>query len=171
VAAALLTAHVALLFNHAAEQTHAPAALLDAVNREFREVWHGRLFFTALAVVFDARGKLTVASAGHPPLLVRRATGEIERYGPHGTMLGILPELGCAQDQFSLAPGDFAVAFTDGLFSLREKDGERMRIEGVESALAGLGKPALSGLTRAVQRRSDDERFDDDLTAVSWRRL
>lgn len=170
-AAALLTTHTALLFNHAAERASSPAQLLDAVNREFGEVWQGRLYLTALCVMFDANGMLTVASAGHPPVLVKRANGAIESAGPHATMIGVLPEFACEETTLTLEPGDRALAFTDGLFSLKDPRGERLQVKDVQRAMAEESTTDLSALIRAVRRGSDGKPFDDDLAAVGWHRL
>ncbi len=59
---------------------------------------------------------VTLAAAGHPPALVRRAGGSVEEAGRHGTLLGILPRVRLHDVELLLAAGlDAAVArFSDG---------------------------------------------------------
>ncbi len=71
--AALLTTLAKLLFHHGSMEHTRPAAIMDAVNNDFRSIFGARSFMTAMCVALDpASGRATVVGAGHPPLLVAR---------------------------------------------------------------------------------------------------
>jgi sigma-B regulation protein RsbU (phosphoserine phosphatase) len=169
-AAALFTALAAVLFNQASDDESEPAAILRAVNREFCELFGGRAFLSACCAVIHPRGTLRFASAGHPPLLVRRTTGGlVESFGPHGTLLGISTELELDQSQITLASSDCALLFTDGLFALTGSDGVRLTIDAVRLALATAepGEAFFDHLLAVIAANSDGEPSEDDVAGIA----
>src|SRR5438067_3163734 len=77
--AALLTTLAKLLFHHANIEHAAPAALMKAVNNDFRSIFGARSFMTAMCVALDpGSGRASVVGAGHPPLLIRRSDQRID---------------------------------------------------------------------------------------------
>jgi serine phosphatase RsbU (regulator of sigma subunit)/pSer/pThr/pTyr-binding forkhead associated (FHA) protein len=61
-------------------------------------------------------GELRYVNAGHvPPVLYRRATGEIERLETGGTVVGLFEEALFEEGETRLDPGDILIVFTDGL--------------------------------------------------------
>ena len=72
--AALLTTLAKLLFHHGSVEHTQPAAIMRAVNNDFRSIFGARSFMTAMCVALDPEtGRASVVGAGHPPLLVTRA--------------------------------------------------------------------------------------------------
>jgi serine phosphatase RsbU (regulator of sigma subunit) len=63
----------------------------------------------------------SLASAGHPPVLVRRATGTVEEIGEDiaGFPLGIVPDADYQETHTKLNPGDVAVLYSDGVTDAR----------------------------------------------------
>jgi serine phosphatase RsbU (regulator of sigma subunit) len=92
--------HVLQLLNEALLRDDAPDRLMSAVQ--------GRLVLDGAAPV------LTVAEAGHPPLLLARG-GRVEPVLTGGRMLGVLPEAELEDRALTLEPGDTIVLYTDGL--------------------------------------------------------
>lgn len=170
-AAALFTALAAQLFRQAAETDSEPCAILRAVNREFRAVFHGRSFMTACCALIEPGGGLTFCSAGHPPLVVRRKHGAVESFGPHGTVLGLRDDSGpdLEQSKTVLKAGDVALLYTDGLFGFRQADGERFSHKAVETHLPHIapGKEFLGRLLRGLREQSDGKGSDDDMAAIA----
>src|SRR5256884_1457854 len=75
-AAALLTTLAKLLFHHGSVEHDGPARLMEAVNHDFRSIFGGRSFMTAMCVAVDpVTGRATVVGAGHPPVLIARHGG------------------------------------------------------------------------------------------------
>jgi sigma-B regulation protein RsbU (phosphoserine phosphatase) len=170
-AAALFTALAAQLFRQAAETDSEPCAILRAVNREFRTVFHGRSFMTACCALIEPGGGLTFCSAGHPPLLVRRKNGTVESFGPHGTVLGLRDDSGpdLEQSKTALKAGDVALLYTDGLVGFRQANGERFSHKAVETHLPHVapGKEFLERLLTGLKDQSDGKGSDDDMAAVA----
>jgi len=94
-----------------------PSDVLRMVNEELRTSDHDR-FCTGLYGRLDpvAGGiRLTLACGGHPPPLVRRASGEIEALRAHGPLLGVFPAAEFPEITIDLQPEDTLLLYTDGL--------------------------------------------------------
>ena len=101
VPAALVASMVKLAFSTQAEHAHDPALVIGAMNRilchnaEGSFVTATNIAETSLTVpgvstVIDTGLRtVTVANAGHPSLLVGRATGPVEEVVERGMMLGL----------------------------------------------------------------------------------
>jgi serine phosphatase RsbU (regulator of sigma subunit)/anti-anti-sigma regulatory factor len=74
------------------------------------------MFITAAYCLLDTeQGEITVASAGHPPLLCRRSDGEVEAIERSGPALGVDPEAEFSQMRLQLQRGDRLLLFSDGV--------------------------------------------------------
>jgi len=172
VAAALFTTLVALLFNHASAASGTAHGILTRVNAEFYSVLRGGSFMTACCAVIEGDGRLSFAGAGHPPLLIRRRDGIVEGLPSRNTMIGIYPAVEISETVTTLAPGDVALLYTDGLYSLKSSGGERFTGNIVTDAFAGIDGTAdlLPRLIAQLVQRSGAQAFDDDLAAIALRR-
>ena len=172
IAAALLTSLVAFLFDHASAASRTAHGILTRVNAEFFSAVRGHSFMTACCAVIEGDGRLTFAGAGHPPLLIRRRGGAVEALPSRSTMMGIDPAITVGEAVTTLAAGDVALLYTDGLHSLKASDGERFTSETVADAFAGTDGNAglLPRLIAQLTERSDGQAFDDDLAAIALRR-
>ena len=172
VAAALLTTFVALLFNHASAASKTAGGILARVNSGFYSVLRGHSFMTASCAVITADGRLSFAGAGDPALLVRRRDGVIETLPARNTMIGLAAELEIGETATTLASGDVALLYTDGLHSLKTSDGERFTSQIVADAFARIEGNAdlVPRLIARLLEQSGTQAFDDDLTAIALRR-
>ncbi len=75
----------------------------------------------SLSVLDTEKHTLNLASAGHLPVLVRRANGTVEEIGEEiaGFPLGIIPESDYQQTEVKLHPGDVVAVFSDGVTDAR----------------------------------------------------
>ena len=172
VAAALFTTLVALLFDHASAASMTAHGILTRVNAEFVSVLRGHSFMTASCVVITGDGRLNFAGAGHPPLLIRRSDGTVEAMPSLNTMIGIDLSIEMAETATTLAPGEVALLYTDGLHSLKTPAGERFTNESVADAISGIDASAdlLPRLIAELIQRSGAQAFDDDLAAIALHR-
>jgi serine phosphatase RsbU (regulator of sigma subunit)/pSer/pThr/pTyr-binding forkhead associated (FHA) protein len=71
----------------------------------------------SLSVLDYQRHTLTIASAGHLPIAIRRADGRVEEFGEDiaGFPLGIVLETEYTQTEVSLNSGDVVVIYSDGV--------------------------------------------------------
>jgi serine phosphatase RsbU (regulator of sigma subunit) len=106
-----------------AGHTRSPAALLGQLNAAML-AQHAPRHLTAVYTTFrmTATGLSgTVALAGHPPALVRRASGAVRPLGRLGTLLGVLPSVRLTDVRYRLAPGDLLLLYTDGACEARPR--------------------------------------------------
>lgn len=77
-------------------------------------------FVTAFYGVLDpSSGRLCLCSAGHPPGIIRRASGETYPIEGSCPALGAFPGAQYEEQQEMLSPGDLLVLYTDGLTEMR----------------------------------------------------
>jgi len=117
-------AMLAVLFKHRIPLTWGqpprptpPSEALSAVNRcLITECRRPGLFVTAAYCLLDTvSGEVTVASGGHPPLVLQRANKQIERIHHTGPALGLAADARFAQQTFRMQPDDRLLMYTDGL--------------------------------------------------------
>jgi sigma-B regulation protein RsbU (phosphoserine phosphatase) len=140
--AAAVTALARHTVRTASLQPSTPSELLETLNGALLLQRAGSEFCTVclagLSVADDrSGGKLTVALGGHPPALVLRASGEVERLGASGTLLGVFADPRLHEVETRLEPGDIVLLYTDGVTeagSPVEEIGE----DGLVELLAGM---------------------------------
>jgi serine phosphatase RsbU (regulator of sigma subunit) len=94
-------------------------AMLHAANEapaRFATVVHAQL------CVDRGGAAVRLASAGHPPALVRRG-GRVDTVGAPGTLLGVYPDVELTEVTLRLDRGDMMVLYTDGVTEARGVDG------------------------------------------------
>ena len=106
---------------------HGPAEVLRRLNRAMlRETGGSPLRFATAAhgrLHVDGDGAtVTLASAGHPPPLVRRG-GNVEAVAASGTLLGVYPDIELTETTVRLDRGDMMVLYTDGVTEARGVNG------------------------------------------------
>ena len=124
-------------------------------------------------------GQLTVAGAGHPPLLVVRRDGGMDTLPSQCPPLGLLPQMAASEDASTLGDGDGFLLVTDGFYDVIYADGTRMDFDAFERcvrevpASPGVGGAGsfLSSLVERLRVLADGKAFADDLAALSAFRL
>jgi GAF domain-containing protein len=114
-AAALMGQLRTAVHAYGATGTH-PSELLARTNRLMCDL-NRQLFASCLYVHLDlARHRARLATAGHPPPLLRRPDGRTEILDlPPGLLLGITPAADYATVEIALPPGTTLALYTDGL--------------------------------------------------------
>ena len=140
-------------------------AFLDEAMR--RRVTEDGAFSTVLYVRVrpgDESTALTLAAGGHPPALILRADGSVERVATPGTLVGVLECARFEDRQAQLAPGELLLLYTDGAIELRRRDlafGER-ELEQVLRAHAGApAEDVVEAIGRRVEELQDGSPRDD----------
>lgn len=84
-----------------------------------------RMFVSAAYALFDAATReATIASAGHPPVLVHRSNGRVEWIARSGPALGLASGAAFSQERVVLEPGDQMLFYTDGVYqSVQDEPG------------------------------------------------
>ncbi len=149
VPAAMFAATLHTLVRIMTEWTDQPAELLSRMNKfMYQELSAVDMFITVQLALVDApNDRLTVASAGHCPLLLNTTRGELQALSPEGMPLGILPEAVFEEASVKLSDCACALLYTDGLTDARNAHGE---FYGQERLLAWVKENSQHGQT-AVQ--------------------
>ncbi|MBI1375270.1 MAG: SpoIIE family protein phosphatase [Phycisphaera sp.] len=121
-----------------------PARVMADVNVWLAERCQGPgMFVTAAYGVLDTRThRLTVASAGHPPVVLHRRSGdgEVLEVRATGPALGLSSDAWFGEVQVDLKPDDRLMMYTDGLSGVNDR----------------RGATAVERVTDALKRRSLD---------------
>lgn len=171
--AALLTTLAKLLFHHGAVEHTEPAAIMEAVNTDFRSIFGARSFMTAMCVALDpVTGGASVVGAGHPPLIVVRATGGTETFASSAPPLGLLERSEFTAAEVTLHPGDAFFLYTDGLYGSRHGENPHLASARLTRSLEPMARDAQTLLERVVEMvmTNDEKPPPDDVAAVAVRR-
>jgi PAS domain S-box-containing protein len=149
-----------------------PGEMLSAIDRCARGRG-GVDFVTATGVVLDpATGRLSFASAGHPPPLLVRPDGTTRWLDTAGVPpIGQLDIVDWPHDEVEFAPGSVVVLYTDGLVERRDAS----LVEGMDRLRAAAdilvaGTDLAASLDTLLAAMLDGAASDDDVIAVALRR-
>lgn len=121
-----------------------PAAVMEFANERLLAAGLEGAFVTAFFAAFDPiTGELVYANAGHPPPIVKTASGGLRRLDASACLpLGIDRPLGAASVAITLSQQDSLILYTDGITESFSPTGEMFGVEGLEKALAACsGEP------------------------------
>jgi sigma-B regulation protein RsbU (phosphoserine phosphatase) len=172
--AALITTLAKLLFHHGTAENNQPAAIMEAVNNDFRSIFGARAFMTAMCVALDpATGRASVVGAGHPPLLVARTGGRTESIGSSAPPLGLLERSEFVETSIDLEPGDAFFLYTDGIYGAGHEENPRLSAQRLAEMLQPVAENAQALLSRVVDHASFNDNGKappDDVAAIAVRR-
>ncbi|MBN1257704.1 MAG: SpoIIE family protein phosphatase [Planctomycetes bacterium] len=138
------------------------------------------MFVTALYAVINVRkSEMLLASAGHNPLAIyRAATKDLELINPGGIALGFdkgeLFNRNIKETKLSLAPGDRAVFYTDGIVEAMSEQNEEYTSERFYEFIRAnsdlSSKNFVENLLADVAAHEGDAEQHDDITIVTFRK-
>jgi serine phosphatase RsbU (regulator of sigma subunit)/anti-anti-sigma regulatory factor len=155
-----------LRLSDAASGPRAPAEVLAELNGGLLdECKASGLFVTvAYALIDTVAGVATIASAGHPPSLVLRRRGGVERIEKTGPALGLVHEAVFGERCVSLSPGDRLFFYTDGLTDSLP-DGHRS-LDGVLSTMDAESKDGGAAIDHILALTERSTACEDDITLL-----
>jgi sigma-B regulation protein RsbU (phosphoserine phosphatase) len=179
VRAALVTAMIRALTEELKPLARDPGMFLRKLNSDLCTILKATgspMLTTAFYLVADwTTGVIRYANAGHPkPILVRRSTGSVEPLvnvsGQSQPALGLFDDPPYQTTELTLAPGDFVMLFTDGLYEVQGLNEElysqeRMMMD-VCSLLSKSSGELFDELLGAIRAFSVNHEFDDDVCLV-----
>ena len=155
------------------ENLTSPVEVLERLNRLVRETAPRRMVVTVQIAVLNAETRLlTVANAGHPPLVrLDSTTGKAEVLGSSGLPLGTQLEPEFTLVEKPLEPGDVLAFHTDGVLEVsdlhEESFGEdRLRREVARTGRRSSARQIRDSILNEISRFKGDVRQADDLTLV-----
>jgi serine phosphatase RsbU (regulator of sigma subunit)/anti-sigma regulatory factor (Ser/Thr protein kinase) len=112
---------------------------------------------------------LTWSVAGHPPPMVLRRDGGVERLdATPDLLLGVVPSTARVDRTARLLPGDTLVLYTDGLVERRGVPSDQ-RLSDLETVLRGAHGEATSAVPRALVRGLVGDTQRDDVAVLAVR--
>ena len=134
--------------------------VVEQLNRALvNDVSAPGVFVTAAFCVLDRETReFTVVSAGHPPLLLLRTTGELEKIEKGGPALGLYRDASFDVQHFTINRGDRLLIYTDGLSSVSHGSPTDPLEFGAALDSDATG---LELLDRVLEHASRGERFED----------
>lgn len=175
LAVSQLQAMAKLAWQH--EPEHDVVRITSVLNQRMHDSLPDGRFVTAwMGVLDEASGVVRMVSAGQDPqLVVRAATGRVERLATDTVPLGIMAELPeYTARSVTLEPGDLLLVATDGIAEAAGADGVQFgvaRVIEVVQRLAVSGPEAVvDGLLEEVERFTGGAAANDDRTVLALRR-
>ncbi|HVX68901.1 MAG TPA: SpoIIE family protein phosphatase [Mycobacteriales bacterium] len=145
---------------------------VEAIVNELREFHttfdNERLVTIAIARVDVATGEVVVVSAGHPPPVIRRATGEVQVAD-----LSVDPPVGAPGESVAvgtlhLEPGATLVMFSDGLLDPRADPDDAYRT--IATILSGVDPASPTELVSSLEDYARGHQPSDDVVVVAAHR-
>lgn len=180
LAAGMWTTHMVELVGTRAAIHSEPESIVAGVNRDLcltgSSVPLASLFVASLDPI---SGVLNYCSAGHPPTLLLRATGQLQLLSEGGTLVGWMPAARYQKASVKLEPGDTLLAYTDGVFESLNKAEEEFGLSRLESQFRTAtgevqstngAEAILFSILAAVQDFAAAFPLVDDLSLVVIRR-
>ena len=150
-----------------------PRKVMEGMGRRLYDQLNDNFTTASYAWVDLAGGRLEVATAGHPPVLVHHRRADTASYvSGAGMLLGVMADDEYATAEVALAEGDRIILYTDGLTEAASPGGELFsarRLQEVvlahpEPGAGALADRILSALREWTGRPALD--LEDDLTLV-----
>lgn len=174
-----MAAGLVMAVAHAGFQTQlevdpSPSSIFGALNRILCRTGGPRSFFSCAYILLSPDGSLSATFAGHPPLLVFGADGQLrESIGKGAYPLGIKSGLSWQTLPGKIEPGEILLLYSDGLPEARDGDREFGDETVLRIVRESPGRPAsditarlAAELSSFCGRRSPE----DDVSIVAIRR-
>ncbi|MEJ2086114.1 MAG: PP2C family protein-serine/threonine phosphatase [Acidobacteriota bacterium] len=153
-----------------------PLDVLHKLNSMIRDTAPKRMFVTLQIALLDRQqDSLTVANAGHPPLLaVQASSHKITKLGTRGLPLGTGLEPKFEQQIHAIGRDDTFLLYTDGALEIQDLRGDcfgdhRLATQVERSAASGSARQIRDDLLNTISRFKGDVPAQDDLTLVVLR--
>jgi hypothetical protein len=148
-----------------------PAAVLKRLHDLVAETSRRRMLVTVAVVLLNQRTRrATIASAGHPPVILARADGTLETLELFAPPLGVRLPVAIPQRTLEVNPGDIFVLHSDGVYETRNDRDETYGLERLGTVIRKHTAESAEALRNAIV--ADVDRFrgsatpDDDVTVV-----
>jgi serine phosphatase RsbU (regulator of sigma subunit) len=153
------------------EKPDLPGAILKA-NAYLANNNAAELFATILYAAFNPpTGEIELVSCGHPPALIRRAGGAVEKLCGGGLPVGLFDTLKPRVLRAGMAPGDLLFLYTDGVTEAENETNVEFGEERLGDLLAGgeacSAAAWIARVEDAVRAHADGRPQFDDITSVA----
>jgi sigma-B regulation protein RsbU (phosphoserine phosphatase) len=156
---------------------NSPAAAANELNTLLFSAGIEEKFITLSLSVIDIEKRiLTITSAGHPPVMIRRANGTVDEIGEEiaGFPLGIVPDADYKETKAKINPGDVVAVFSDGVTdarNLREElydSRDKRRLSRKLAETPGGPEAVGRALIQEIREYSSGHNQVDDITLICF---
>lgn len=158
------------------DSLHDPAAVLQRLHTLVAETSRRRMLVTVSVVLVDrANHTATIASAGNPPVFVRRGGPEpnVEIINLYAPPLGVRLPVEIPQRRIDIHPGDVLVLHSDGIYETRNAADDVYGLDRIAQVIRDHGGGSAESLREAlladVATFRGTREQDDDITLVVCR--
>jgi serine phosphatase RsbU (regulator of sigma subunit) len=158
------------------ESLHDPAAVLQRLHTLVAETSRRRMLVTVSVVLLDhTNNTATIASAGNPPVFVRRAGPEptVETINLYAPPLGVRLPVEIPQRRIDVHPGDVIVLHSDGIYETRNAHEDVYGLDRIAQVIreqgGGTAEELREALLADVATFRGTREQDDDVTLVVCR--
>ncbi|MCX6598044.1 MAG: SpoIIE family protein phosphatase [Acidobacteria bacterium] len=147
--AAFLTSAIKALLRQYAGPLYSPEDTMRGVDAVMRQMLGEEQYLTACYAHLNRRTrKLSVVSAGHPPLVLVSATGQTTVVEMNSDPLGIFSSVVLQRKDLRVAPGDRFYLYSDGMI---ESSPGAPRKAGIEKLVASCAQHRSEALATATE--------------------
>jgi sigma-B regulation protein RsbU (phosphoserine phosphatase) len=173
IPAALLMANLQGSFR--SQSSADPRTVMNHVNALFYRSTPPEHFATAFLGVYDAKRQwLRFSNCGHPPGLLLRGNGDVEKLETTACVLGVADGLDSEECGVPLNPGDLVVLYSDGITEAGIEEGPEFGEVRLEQILKDRRKSDVGDLIAGIAKAAGDYAggaHRDDMTLVGVRIL
>lgn len=128
-----------------------PKDVLTDLDRNYPLDRFDRYFTISYMILNIQSGQILYSSAGHPPPLLLRNSGELIPLKEGGTIIGLGNLLPFEEEKVQLEAGDTVFLYTDGLPEYRNREGEFFTDQRFQNVIVGQqGRSAKEGTETVV---------------------
>lgn len=146
-----------------------PELVAEELDREF-PLERFDAHFTIFYMVLNHRtGRIRYCSCGHPPPLLVRASGSVERLQAGGTIIGLGGVVPFHGGETAMLPGDVLLLYTDGCTEHADKFGQEVGEDRLTELVVEFRNESVNNILEAVETgltMFSAEPFRDDVTLL-----
>src|SRR6185503_16614632 len=174
LAAGMWVTHlIGLLRTHTAASSD-PEVIVAGINRDIALLASVEPLSTLFVARLSKSGQVDYTSAGHPPALLLRKSGQLELLSDGGLVLGAVPVAVFERGTVKLRGGDLLLTCSDGIlesFNEAEQEFGNMRLQTeLRRAHGGSAEAVLFSVLGAVQDFAAPRPLTDDMTLMVVKR-
>ena len=160
-----------LLYGGDDQHVRGPGEVLNDLNHIIiNEAFSQGIFVSMTYLILDTGTmKFRYSSAGHPPLLLKKSDGSLQRLHKPGPVLGVNPNVTYTDGEGEIQPGEALVLYTDGVTEARNAAGEFFgedRLKKVLEKAETHSDSMAQAVEQAVGNFCEGRQHPDDLTLL-----
>jgi sigma-B regulation protein RsbU (phosphoserine phosphatase) len=171
VGAGILSAMTKSAFHSQLLHDPSAAGVLANLNSTIFAITDEKMFVTFAYVLIDPQTHTgQVATAGHPPVLIRRAaSGKVEQFRSATLGMGIREVTPFTSETVPISSGDLFLLYTDGVTEAMNANGEQFGMERLVEALASSSQEPeelCRTITRKLASFTGEAAREDDVSLL-----